>query len=46
MPMQNLIEYSSNHSKIIGRLLFYCFKEEATIFNANIENPNNFNFHV
>ena len=42
MPMQNLIKYGSNHSKITGRLLFYS-EEEATIFNTNIENPNNFN---
>ena len=37
MPMYNLIEYSSNYSKITGRLSFYS-KDEANNFNAEIAN--------
>ena len=39
--MCNLIEYSPNYSETTGRLWFY-LKEEATDFNANIANDNNF----
>ena len=41
MPMYNLIEYSSNFSETTGSLWFYS-KDQATNFNANIENTNNF----
>ena len=41
MPMYNLIEYSSNYSETTGSLWFY-FKDEATNFNADITNTNNF----
>ena len=39
--MYNLIEYSSNYSETIGSLWFYS-KNEATNFNNNIANTNNF----
>ena len=39
--MYNLIEYSSNYSETKGSLWFYS-KDEATIFNAVIENTDNF----
>ena len=42
MSMYNLIEYSSNYSKATERLWFYS-KVEATNFNNNIANTNNFN---
>ena len=41
MPMYNLIEYSSNYSETIGGLWIYS-KGEATSFNNNIENIDNF----
>ena len=41
MPMYNLIEYSSNYSETTGSLWFYS-KNEATKFNANIANTNDF----
>ena len=39
--MYNLIEYSSNYSETKGSLQFYS-KDEATNFNADIANTNNF----
>ena len=39
--MYNLIEYSSNYSEATGSLWFYS-KGEATHFNADIANDNNF----
>ena len=41
MSMYNLIEYSSNYSGTAGSLWFYS-KDEATNFNADIENNNAF----
>ena len=41
MSMHNLIEYSSNYSKTAGSLWFYS-KDEATNFNNNLENTDNF----
>ena len=41
MPMYNLIEYSSNYSETTRSLWFYS-KDEATDFNADIVNDNNF----
>ena len=41
MPMYNLIKYSWNYSEAAGDLWFYS-KEEATNFNADIANDNNF----
>ena len=41
VPMYNIIEYSSNCSKTRGILWFYS-KEEATNFNSDIANDNNF----
>ena len=41
MAMYNLIEYSSNYSQIRGSLWFYS-KEEASNFNLDIANDNNF----
>ena len=41
MPMYNLIEYSSNHSETTRSLWFHS-KDEATNFNNNIENTDNF----
>ena len=40
-PVHNLIEYSSNYSETTGSLWFYS-KDEATDFNADIVNDNNF----
>ena len=37
----NLIEYNSNYSETNGRLWFYS-KNEATNFNADLTNTNNF----
>ena len=39
--MYNLIEYSSNYSETTGSLWFYS-KDEATNFNAENANINNF----
>ena len=39
--MYNLIEYSSNGSERTGRLWFYS-KDEATNFNEDIANDNDF----
>ena len=39
--MYNLIEYSSNYSETTGKLWFHS-KDEATDFNADIVNGNNF----
>ena len=39
--MYNLIDYSSNYSETTGRLWFYS-KDEATDFNAGIENTDDF----
>ena len=41
MPVYNLIEYSSNYSETTGSLWFYS-KDEATNFNADITNTDNF----
>ena len=41
MQMYNLIEYSSNYFETTGSLWFYS-KDEATDFNADIVNDNNF----
>ena len=41
MCIYNLIEYSSNYSETTGSLWFYP-KNEATNFDANISNTNNF----
>ena len=41
MQICNLIEYSSSYSKTTGCLWFY-LKDEATNFNADIANDNNF----
>ena len=41
MPMYNLIEYISNYSETTGSLWFY-IKDEATDFNADTANDNNF----
>ena len=41
MLMQNLLEYSSNYSGMIGSLWFYS-KDEAADFNADIVNTDNF----
>ena len=41
MPTYNLVEYSSNYSETTGSLWFYS-KDEATNFNADIANNNNF----
>ena len=41
MPMYNLIECSSNNSETTGSLQIYS-KDEATDFNADIANINNF----
>ena len=41
MPMYNLIEYSSNYSEATRSVSFYS-KDEATSFNADIGNNNNF----
>ena len=41
--MYNLIEYISDYSEITGSLQFYS-KDEATNFNANDANPNNFKY--
>ena len=41
MLIYNLIEYSSNYSEIIGSLWFYS-KDEATNFNVDIENTDDF----
>ena len=41
MPMYNLIEYSSRSSETTGSLWFYT-KDEATSFNADVANTNNF----
>ena len=39
--MYNLIEYSSNYSETTGSFWFYS-KDEATDFNADITNTNDF----
>ena len=41
MPLYNLIEYSSNYSETTRILCFYS-KDEATNFNADIVNDDNF----
>ena len=41
MPMYNLIEHNSNFSDTAGSLWFYS-KDEATNFNANIADNDNF----
>ena len=41
--MYNLTEYSSNYSKSTGSLWFYS-KDEATDFNANIANTDDFKY--
>ena len=41
MPMYNLIEYSPNYSETTGHFWFYS-KDEATEFNPDIVNDNNF----
>ena len=41
MSMYNLIEYCSNYPGTTGSLWFYS-KDEATNFNADIANNNNF----
>ena len=42
MPMYNLIEYRSNYSETTGSLFRFYSKNEATDFNADIVNDNNF----
>ena len=42
MPMYNLIEYSSNYPETTESLWYYS-KDEATDFNADIANNDNFN---
>ena len=41
MPIYNIIKYISNYSETTGSLDFYS-KDEATNFNADIDNTNNF----
>ena len=41
--MYNVIEYSSNYSKTTGSLWFNS-KDEATDFNNNIKNTDDFKF--
>ena len=41
MPMNNLLEYSSNYSHTTGSLWFYA-KDEATNFGADIEDKDEF----
>ena len=41
MSTNNLIEYSSNYSDATSSLWFYS-KDEATMFETDIENDNNF----
>ena len=41
MPRYNQVEYSSNYSETIGSLWFYS-KDEATDFNNNIANTDDF----
>ena len=41
--MYNLTEFSSNYSETIGSLRFYS-KDEATNFNADISNTDDFKF--
>ena len=41
MSLCNLIEYSSNYSQTTGSVWFY-FKDEATDFDENVENTNDF----
>ena len=41
IPLYNLTECSSNYSETTGSLWFY-FKDEATDFNADIANTNDF----
>ena len=41
MPMYNVLEYSSNYSETTESLWFYS-KDEASNFNADISNDNNF----
>ena len=43
MPMCNLLEYSANYPATTGSLWFY-LKDEATNFNADIVNNNNFKY--
>ena len=45
MPMYNLIDYSSSYSETTGSLWFYS-KDEATNFNSDIANNNNFKSFV
>ena len=41
MPIYKLVEYSSNYFETTGSLWFYS-KDEATNFNNNIVNTDNF----
>ena len=41
MPMYNLLEYNSNYSYMTSSLWFYS-KDEATSFNNNIGNKDDF----
>ena len=43
LPMYNLIEHSSNYSETTESLWFYS-KNEATNFNADIANDNNYKY--
>ena len=43
ISMYNLFEYSSNYSEATASLWFH-LKDEATNFNADIANTNNFKF--
>ena len=45
MPMDNIIEYSFNYSETTESLWFYS-KDEATNFNADIANDNNFEYFM
>ena len=41
MPIHSLMEYSTNYTETIGNLWFYS-EDEATDFNADISNDNDF----
>ena len=45
MSVYNLIEYSSSYSETTESLWFY-FEDEATNFNADIANDDNYIFQI
>ena len=45
MSVYNLIEYSSSYSETLESLWFY-FEDEATNFNADIANDDNYIFQT